>query len=104
MMPLTYHLASIPSPFKHPFTGVEHVRKEDGSWVPPMDIQPSPVYTRWVTRKVPVPEKDRDEYLQAMISVAKGLSQATGIKIEWHYIKDGADNCFGDWGCFKVTH
>lgn len=68
-----------------------------------MDSLPSPVYTRWATRRVPVPKdkETRDEFLSTMPLVAKGLSEITGQKIEWHYMPDAFDP-WGDYGFFKV--
>ncbi len=103
-MILVKHINPLPSPFIHPYTGVAHTRQEDGSWLPPMDSQPSPVFTRWMTQRVPVPREkpERDEFLSVMPSIAKGLSEITGHTIAWHWMPDACDP-WGDYGFFKVS-
>ena len=92
---------SIPDSFTHPVTGVVHVMGYDG-WEPTPDSIPSHFMpTRWVTCKVPVPEKDRDLFLSQMVKVARGLSQITGVELEWHWLLSN-ENPYGDWGLFKT--
>lgn len=55
---------------------------------------------RWKTTRVPVPSLNREHFLTAMAFVARSLSLGTGQKIEWHYLVDSSENCFGDWGFF----